>query len=311
MIDKNLLQKNMPDASSPPNASSHQARSLRLTAILTCFNRKQHTLECLYALAASTGMEQVQVSAVLVDDGSKDGTAEAVRELFPWVDVTVADGNLFWCRGMHKAFAVAMQGDYDYYLWLNDDTILYPDALSCLLNCAVAQRARTGKPVIVVGSTVDEHTGKLTYGGERRAAWWRRTSFVKVQPGEQAQLCESMNGNIVLIPAESARRVGNLDPVFEHAMGDTDYALRANKLGVGVCVAPGVHGTCGHNALCNTFLDSGVSLSKRWQLMLGRKGLPWRSWGVLTRRHAGIFWPLYFIWPYVRTVLGGAMPRLK
>lgn len=311
MIDKNLLQRNMPDASTPPNASSHHAMALRLAVILTCFNRKQHTLECLHALAASTGMEQVQVRAVLVDDGSKDGTAEAVRELFPWVDVTVADGNLFWCRGMHKAFAIAMQNNPDYYLWLNDDTTLHADALSRLLDCAAAQRAHTGKPVIVVGSTVDEHTGKLTYGGERRAAWWRRTSFVKVQPGEQAQLCESMNGNIVLIPAESARRVGNLDPVFEHAMGDTDYALRANKLGVGVWVAPGVHGTCGHNAISNTFLDSGVSLSKRWQLMLGRKGLPWRSWSVLTRRHAGILWPLYFIWPYVRTLLSGTMPRLK
>ena len=311
MIDKNLLQKNMPDASKSPNASSHQARALRLTAILTCFNRKQNTLECMHALAASTGMEQVQISAVLVDDGSTDGTAEAVRALYPWVDVTVADGNLFWCRGMHKAFATAMQNNPDYYLWLNDDTTLYADALSRLLDCAAVQRARSGKPVIVVGSTVDEHSGKLTYGGERRAAWWRRTSFIKVQPSEQAQPCESMNGNIVLIPAESARLVGNLDPAFEHAMGDTDYALRANKLGVGVWVAPGVHGTCGHNALTNTFLDSTLPLSKRWRKMLGRKGLPWRSWWVLSRRHAGLFWPLYFAWPYVRTVLSWARPRLK
>jgi GT2 family glycosyltransferase len=162
----------------------------------------------------------------------------------------------------------------------------------------------------VVGSTVDTHSGKLTYGGERRAAWWRRTSFVKVQPSEQAQTCESMNGNIVLIPAESARLVGNLDPAFEHAMGDTDYALRANKLGVGVWVAPGVHGTCGHNAFTNTFLDSNLPLSKRWQQMLGRKGLPWRSWWVLTRRHAGLFWPLFFAWPYARVVFWGWKRRI-
>lgn len=283
----------------------------RMAVIMTSYNRREKTMACLKSLSASRHVGHVELNAVLVDDGSTDGTAEAVGQAFPWAHIVHGDGSLFWCRGMHRAFGTAMQHGFDYYLWLNDDTTLHADALSRLLDCAAAQRAHTGKPVIVVGSTVDEHTGKLTYGGERRAAWWRRTSFVKVQPGEQAQLCESMNGNIVLIPAESARRVGNLDPVFEHAMGDTDYALRANKLGVGVWVAPGVHGTCGHNAISNTFLDSGVSLSKRWQLMLGRKGLPWRSWGVLTRRHAGIFWPLYFIWPYVRTVLSGAMPRLK
>ncbi len=294
-----------------PQPAGAQAPTLYVGVIMTSHNRCVKTLKCLNTLSASQHVGNVQLNGVLVDDGSTDGTAEAVGKAYPWVRVLRGDGSLFWCRGMHRAFETALHHGFDYYLWLNDDTMLYADALARLLDCAAVQRARTGKPVIVVGSTVDEHSGKLTYGGERRAVWWRRTSFVKVQPGDQAQLCESMNGNVVLIPAESARRVGNLDPAFEHAMGDTDYALRATKLGVGVWVAPGVQGTCGHNSVSNTFLDSDLPLSKRWRQMLGRKGLPWRSWGVLTRRHAGIFWPLYFIWPYVRTVLGGAMPRLK
>ena len=209
----------------------------RMAVIMTSFNRREKTMECLAALNANRNIGHVELNAVLVDDGSTDGTAEAVSQAYPWVRLVHGDGSLFWCRGMHRAFGTAMQHDFDYYLWLNDDTMLFADALSRLLDCAVMQRKLTDKPVIVVGSTVDEQSGKLTYGGERRAAWWRRTSFVKVRPGEQAQLCESMNGNIVLIPAESAHRVGNLDPVFEHAMGDTDYALRANKLGVGVWVA--------------------------------------------------------------------------
>jgi hypothetical protein len=45
--------------------------------------------------------------------------------------------------------------------------------------------------------------------------------------------------------------------------------------------------------------------------MLGRKGLPWRSWWVLTRRHAGPFWPVFFLWPYVRVVVGGTLSRVK
>lgn len=293
----------------PPQVPGVNAPAGHVGVIMTSHNRREKTLECLNTLSASQHVGHVQLNGVLVDDGSIDGTAEAVGKAYPWIRVLHGDGSLFWCRGMHRAFETALHHGFDYYLWLNDDTMLYTDALARLLDCAAVQRARTGKPVIVVGSTVDEHSGKLTYGGERRAVWWRRTSFVRVQPGDQAQLCESMNGNIVLIPAESARRVGNLDPAFEHAMGDTDYALRATKLGVGVWVAPGVHGTCGHNPVSNTFLDSDLPLSKRWRQMLGRKGLPWRSWGVLTRRHAGIFWPLYFIWPYVRTLLSGAMSR--
>lgn len=283
----------------------------RLAAIMTSHNRRDTTMACLQALSESRDIGGLELSVVLVDDGSSDGTAEAVAQNYPWVRLERGDGSLFWCRGMHRAFDIAMRHGFDYYLWLNDDTLPRPDALARLFACAAERRERTGKPAIVVGSTVDAHSGKLTYGGERRAAWWRRTSFVKVQPGAEAQACESMNGNIVLISAEAAARVGNLDPAFEHAMGDTDYALRANKLGVGVWVAPGVHGSCGHNPAGNTFMDPALPLSKRFRLMLGRKGLPWRSWWAITRRHAGFFWPLYFIWPYIRVVLSGAMPRSK
>lgn len=282
----------------------------RIAVIMTSFNRRQKTMDCLRALSGSRDVGKVELNVMLVDDGSSDGTAEAVQQAYPWVKIEHGDGLLFWCRGMHRAFGIAMERGFDYYLWLNDDTMLYPDALAHLFDSATSLRKCMNQPVIVVGSTVDEETGKLTYGGERRAAWWRRTSFVRLQPSDEAQSCESMNGNIVLIPAESAARVGNLDPTFEHAMGDTDYALRANKLGVGVWVAPGVHGTCGHNSLSNTFLDSTLSLPRRWKRMLGRKGLPWRSWWVLTRRHAGPFWPVYFLWPYLRVIVGAPTRRL-
>ena len=304
-----------PIALHDPDARHQQAAAnspaTRIAVIMTSHSRREKTMDCLKALNASRNIQNVELNGVLADDGSTDGTAEAVGQTYPWVRVVHGDGSLFWCRGMHRAYETALQQGFDYYLWLNDDTMLYADALSRLLDCARTQRAATGKPVIVVGSTADEQSGKLSYGGERRAAWWLRTRFVKVQPGEQAQSCESMNGNIVLIPAESARLVGNLDPAFEHAMGDTDYALRANKLGVGVWVAPGVHGTCADNAVSHTFMDANLPLTKRWKQMLGRKGLPWRSWLIFTRRHAGLFWPVFFLWPYVRTVIAGSVMPLK
>lgn len=272
----------------------------RIAVIMTSHNRREKTLACLAALSNGFGLENVALQGVLVDDGSCDGTSEAVAEFFPWVQVIRADGSLYWCRGMHKAFALAMDGNFDYFLWLNDDTLLHFDAVSRLLICESELRSHHGQAGIVVGSTVDEQSGNLTYGGERRAAWWRRISFVTVQPSDRPQLCDSMNGNIVLIPAEVARLVGNLDPAFEHAMGDNDYALRARKLGVSVWLAPGVHGTCGHNPRSGTFQDCSLSLRRRWSLLLSPKGIPWRSWLVLTRRHAGPIWPMYFVWPYLK-----------
>jgi GT2 family glycosyltransferase len=280
---------------------------LRLAVLLTCFNRRQETLACLQALGSNIRLDQVEVSVVVVDDGSTDGTADAVRAQFPQVQVVGGYGNLFWCRGMHKAFETALHGGYDYYLWLNDDSLLKPDAVSRLLECEAALRQRQGKPVIVVGSTVDSKAGHLTYGGEKQASKLRPTTLYRVVPSTVPQRCDSMNGNIVLIPSEIALTVGNLDPAFEHAMGDTDYALRARRLGYEVWVAPGIFGTCGHNLLKGTFMDASLPMSRRWKQMMSRKGLPWRSWLVLTRRHAGPLWFLYFAQPYIKFIVGACL----
>ncbi len=280
------------------------AGSVTLAVLLTCFNRREKTLECLRALASSSNLETVQLHAVLVDDGSTDGTAQAVRAEFPWVDVIVADGSLFWCRGMHLAFATAMRSGFDFYLWLNDDTVLMPDAVDRLLACAAELTQRRKTPVVVVGNTQDSVTGAHTYGGERQLPWSRGFKFQRVALSALPQPCETLTGNIVLISAQAAKQVGNLDPQFEHAMGDTDYGLRANKLGVELWIAPGAHGTCSHNPVVNTYVDASLPFSERWKRMLHRKGLPWRSWLIFTRRHAGVIWPLHFAWPYFKLVFG-------
>ena len=53
--------------------------------------------------------------------------------------------------------------DYDYYLWLNDDTFIYVDCITSLLKVSEQMHDNA----IVTGSCVDTKTKcKLTYGGE-------------------------------------------------------------------------------------------------------------------------------------------------
>ena len=277
--------------------------SVSVCALLTCFNRRDKTLECLRALANSTGLEHVALRAVLVDDGSTDGTAEAVLAEFAWVEVVRSNGLLFWCRGMHLAFATALRHGFDHYLWLNDDTVLMPDAVARLLTCESHLRARLGTAVIVVGSTVDPLSGACTYSGELRPARWLPSRVERVALASVPQRCDTLTGNIVLIPYRAAQRVGNLDDSFEHAMGDTDYGLRARRLGVELWVDSGIHGHCAHNPVAGTYLDESLPIATRWKRMLHRKGLPWRSWLRFTRRHTGVMWPLYFAWPYAKLLV--------
>ncbi len=288
----------------PMNDRGTPVAAPRLCALLTCFNRADKTLASLAALQVSAARAGVELSAVLVDDGSNDGTAEQVRERYPWVTVEVNRGTpLFWCRGMHRAMELGLQTPADYLLLLNDDTMLYEQALAVMFSCVPAASQPGG--VIVVGSTQDAATGRHSYGGERVRAPGRPLSFVLVPPTDETQEVETFNGNVVLLPRPVVQQVGLLDPAFEHAMGDIDYGLRARRLGVRLLLAPGFQGACSNNPVNGTFKDVSLPLSKRWLHLLGRKGLPWRSWLVLTRRHGGWRWPAYFAWPYVKVLFEG------
>ena len=274
-----------------------------ITCILTCFNRKSLTLACLDALATCAQEAGVALRVILVDDASTDGTASAVRERFPWVEVVLGAGDLFWCRGMHAGFALALQRPADYYMWINDDTLLLPGALSSMLRQSADLERRDGKPVILVGATADRVSGAISYGGRVAHSRWRRFNYRLVWHPDQAVPCEAIEGNCVLIPRQLAEQVGNLDPAFEHAMGDTDYGLRARRAGFAAYVAAGVAGHCSANPIRGTYQDASLPLARRWRLVRSRKGLPPRSWLHFTRRHGGVLWPMYFAWPYIKVLL--------
>jgi GT2 family glycosyltransferase len=274
---------------------------MRLSVLIACHNRREKTLECLRQLKLSAERADVDYQLVLFDDGSSDGTDVAVLEQEPAAIVLKGDGGYYWNRSMHAAFAHALNVGFSDYLWLNDDTILTHDAIEILNNTVTSFPDRE---TIVVGAVKDPITGEISYGGGRRPdPFLRPFHYVMVEPTGQVENVDVINGNIVWVTDPVARRLGNLDPVFEHAMGDTDYSLRARKHGVRIVQTADYIGSCSRNSSENTYKDKRLSLHKRLQLIRTRKGLPPYSWFLICARHGGLLWPLHFIWAYLKVVL--------
>ncbi len=275
-----------------------------LAILMTCFNRRETTLACLASLAAQQRQVPRSEQVILVDDGSTDGTGDAVKQAYPGVRVLPTEGNLFWNGGMRVAFAEALQGDYDAYLWLNDDTMLFPHALDLLLGTA----SRMETSAILVGSTCNAQTGKRSYGGEWQQRRWLRNRLAPVQPeADRWQACNTMNGNCTLIPREIARTLGNLDAAFTHSFGDMDYGFRARRAGFSIYIAPGYLGSCADNSRAGTWRDASASLAARWSHLSSRKGSPFREWSIYCRRHLGPLWPLYAVSPYVKVLTSSVL----
>lgn len=276
-----------------------------IAVVMACYNRKELTVKCLehvYEQSVVTE-KKARINGFLMDDGSTDGTAEAVRDRFPAVRVLTGDGSLFWNGGMHAAFAEALRGDYDYYLWLNDDTFLYPAAVSELLAAHDQLRTQGSERSIVIGSTIDPDTQEFSYGGFQQTGTLSPLKLTSVQPNGTLRECTTMCGNCVLIPREVTEVVGNIDPAFGHRWGDTDYGLRTRRRGGTVWIAPDYVGTCRANELAEAWTDDSLSFRNKIKTFHSIKGYRKDDWFRYVRRHGGVLWPLLWAKPYTDILL--------
>lgn len=235
-----------------------------IAIIITVFNRKEKTLNCLQMLSKQIHQEDINMNIYITDGGSNDGTVEEVKEKFPEVDIEVRNG-VFWNRGMFTSWErAARKQKYDYYLWLNDDVTLYSDCIQTLLS---ASKEKENK-AIIVGATTDTNTKqKLTYGG--------RIEGKGIPPvnGELTKV-DFFNGNIVLIPNSVFDVLGNLDYYYTHSKGDFDYGIRAKKAGIEVFQCGKALGECDEHPRIDKWCDPEVPFKDRWKMLYKPNGMP-------------------------------------
>ena len=251
----------------------------RVAALLTVFNRRDITLKCLKGLSNQVyNCKEINVEVFLTNDGCTDGTPEAVKEFFPDVHIINGDGSLFWNRGMIAAWKEASMYDYDYYLWLNDDTYLYSDAIARLLNKSGYYEDKS----IIVGSTCSvENKDLITYGG------WVNNR--KVTDISKSTKCNTMNGNIVLIPRKVYKVLGYNDPYYRHAMGDLDYGFTATRKGISIYTGEGIFGECNLHEHPTIWMDPSQPLKKRWKNFMSPIGNNPIEFFYFKKKNYGLF----------------------
>lgn len=269
--------------------------SLKLAVLLTCHNRRDKTIECLRALNTARFKSDILINTYLVDDGSTDGTKEAVKRNFPDVVLVAGTGNLFWNGGMRLAWEVAASSEeHDYYLWLNDDTILVDYALNELFECESEAENLDGKPALIVGACKEsEKSNSFSYGG-------RDDADKPVLPNGALQLSRFINGNAVLIPKEIFNSVGNLSAEYTHAMGDVDYGLRVNQKGYSCYTTRRYIGICPINQGIPLWRDPTISVMKRWKMFHSPKGLNMKEYNTFRRKFWGWKWVIFAVKAYCK-----------
>ncbi|MBO6573738.1 MAG: glycosyltransferase family 2 protein [Balneola sp.] len=266
----------------------------RIAVLITCHNRREQTLTSLSALFICDMPKEFKIEVFLVDDGSTDGTGDAVRSKFPNVNVIQGNGNLFWNQGMRLAwYSAVQQNNYDFYLWLNDDTILEINALENILDDFKQAIKIENKAVLLIGACKESvESEEFSYGG--------RDEDGPVIPNDEIQKCKYINGNIVLVPKSMFEDLGNLSKDYTHGMGDYDYGLRAQEKGYSCYTTKHYIAVCPTNKRTPTWCNPERNLSERWKHFNSPLGLNIDEYIFFRKKFWGQQWVLDVVKAYIK-----------
>lgn len=274
---------------------------MKIVALSACHNRREKTLRAIRSLKAQRLPPDVVVSIFIVDDGSTDGTAEAVGAEFPDVSMIEGDGNLFWAGAMRRGYRhiAGSETEFDALLVFNDDVVLQPDAVQRLLD---ASRA-AGSELHAVCGSFSNPAGEISYGGYRQVSALFPLSHERVTPRDSPCEVDTFNMNLALIPRATLRAIGFLADYFRHREADIEYGRRIRRRGGRCVLAAGVQGQCEENSLEGTYFEPSIPRLERLRRFNSIKAWPFWQRLRYCATYGGWLWPVSWLLPYVRILV--------
>jgi hypothetical protein len=206
---------------------------VKLVAVVLNWNGGDDTLAALESLA---GLE-----TICVDNGSVDGSADAVAERFPGVELVRTGVNLGFSGGNNVGIRLALARGADWVLLLNNDAVMdagLPDAL------ARGSSARPDAGVLACKVYFAEPRDVLMYAGGRvnlRLGYWgRQDGFGERDDGRFDALrdVDRATGAAMAVSRAAIEAAGLLDESLFAYAEDAEWCVRIRAAGFAVVFVP-------------------------------------------------------------------------
>jgi GT2 family glycosyltransferase len=265
------------------HGASHLEAAMDVSVVMPTYNRREALVTTLQAL---TGCDYAKGrwEAVVVDDGSTDGSEEAARRL---VEETGAPIRYLRQENAGPAAARnrgARESHGEFLIFIDNDIIVEPDFL-----LQHVETLRTHPGCWVVGRVVHPPEMRQTPFGRYRDALWE--AFDEVEGGRGVVETGGMTAANLSLPAADFARLGGFDERFTIAScEDWELGMRARRAGVRVLYHPGIV------ALHNDWAVSLERFCELQRLYSISDVLLWREYGEasprarMVRENAGIDW---------------------
>jgi GT2 family glycosyltransferase len=277
----------------------------KIAVLITFHNRKNKTLACLNQLFNSFKpyAGKIELKVFLTDDGSSDGTSEAITANFSCYNIKILQGtgSLYWAGGMRKAWSEAIKDNFDGYLLLNDDTLVSNNVFDEIFNTHEYSKKNFNSSGIYIGTThSSENKNLITYGGSKILNYWRQSTIRIIPNGTIPQLCDLGNANIMFVTNDVVQKIGIIYESYSHSLADYDYTLTAKKKKIPVLVTENVCGICDNDHTFDYKLFEHKNLQERIAFAHFPLGFEFNNYLNYNKRNFWYRLPLVFIVGWLR-----------
>jgi len=204
--------------------------------VVLSYNGLADTRKCLTSLLPAV---RPGVRPVLVDNGSTDGTAEAVAREFPWCEVVRVEVNQGPVGGNNAGITAALEAGAKWIMLLNNDTTVDPRLFDRMQAAAAANPA-----FAVLGPVIkfmDDPEVVMTDGclfnlPQSRGFFTRKPVAVACSEPPRATEVDIVNGCCLMIRADMIRTIGKFDDRIFMYHDEADLCIRVlnanGRLGV-------------------------------------------------------------------------------
>jgi GT2 family glycosyltransferase len=206
--------------------------------IVLVWNQLDETMECLESLTRTT---YANCKIVLVDNGSTDGTPEAVARTFPEIEIIYNQGNIGVGPGYNTGIVCALERGADYVMVINNDTVTGPELVSELV------KAMQDHPGAGMTAPKIYH-----YYGDRHRLWcvgakWRafppRIKLIGADAPDGPEFerffpLEYATGCCMLVSRPALEKAGMFDPGYFFYFEDWDICARYRAAGYEIWFVP-------------------------------------------------------------------------
>jgi GT2 family glycosyltransferase len=205
--------------------------SPKVSIVLLNLNGYRDTKDCLESLQR---VQYLNFDVIVVDNGSSDDSFPRLQKEFPETTVVRSQENLGFSGGNNLGIQQALDNGADYVLLLNNDTLVDPNFLTCLV-----QVGETDPRIGILGS-------KIFYHSEPQRIWYAG-GYVKYGIGaclhfgldqldregkfSRVEDTEFITGCAMMIKSSLLREIGLLDEKLFIYWEDADFCMRARNAG--------------------------------------------------------------------------------